>query len=335
MKRAPLLLGLLLAACSSSPDPKDLRRDSDPTIEQREREIDAAEQKRRDFRTVLLRLDQAMDSYVRALAAKGEPRADAQAERLERTIRSMVLDQGPSMVGPAAKGRSTSDPGENYGLLQAAAIDASVPADQGIALAALGFSGAHSVMPTLLSGAQSGDPFLVDRAVLGLAVLKAPDTPPGVLARIVENDKHPEDGRVQAAWALYQLQGAVSDQEPILAIWRRFLTDGRDKLPAGVQVSAIRGLGFARDAKDAPLAAEFLRSPVPRLRMTACIALARMNAQQFANELIELIGPRETVQNVRLHARKALSDLAGGQDFGYDLSAWRKAFDRSLGEPIR
>ena len=62
--------------------------------------------------------------------------------------------------------------------------------------------------------------------------------------------------------------------------------------------------------------------------MAATVALARMNAQQHVPSLITLLGPQETVQNVRLHARKALADLAGGQDYGYDMAAWRKVFDR-------
>ncbi|MFM1872054.1 MAG: hypothetical protein RL398_1476 [Planctomycetota bacterium] len=327
MNRAPLLLALLLAGCAAAP--VEIRRENDPSLAEREKALQEAEKQRRDFRLVLVQLDQAMDSYVRALSARGEPRADAQAERLERTIRGLVLDDGTKVYGAAAKGRPSNEPGENFKLLQATAVDGSQPLDQGIALAALGFSGMHSMMPMILSGAQSGDPFLIDRAIFGLAVLRSPDTPPGVLARVAENPLHPEDGRVQAAWALYQLQSTVADVEPYLAIWRRFLGEKREELPAGVLVSAIRGIGLARDAKDAGPVAAMLASPVPRLRMTACIALARMNAQAYAEQLIELIGPKETVQNVRLHARKALADLAGGNDFGYDASAWRKAFNRN------
>ncbi len=323
MTRAALLLAAALAGCASSPTTP--RAEPDPAAEEREIAAREAEAKRRDFRAVLVRLDQAIDSYVNALANRGEPRADKQAEQLFRSIRDTVLDQGPIVYG---KDAHTPPPGANYNLLQAAAIDGSAPADQGIALAALGFSGVASVMPTILAGAQLADPFLIDRAVLGLAVLRSPDTPPGVIARIAENPTHPEDGRVQAAWALYQLQGAVSDQAPYVAIWRRFLTEKRDDLPPGVLLSAIRGLGFARDAANSDLAAAFLTHPVPRLRMASCIALARMNAQDRAGELIELLGPRESVQNVRLHARKALADLAGGTDHGYDVAAWRKTFDR-------
>ncbi len=319
---APLLL-FLLVACSATGD--SLKTEPAPEESLREAELRAAEAKRRDFHTVLLRLDQAIDSYVQALSNQGEPRADKQIERLDRSIREMVLDQGPTTLGHET---NLPDRGANYLRLQAAAGDSTNENQQAIALAALGFSGDMQMMPLILQGAQLDDPFRIDRAVLGLAVLRSPATPPGVLAAIVERKTHPPDGRVQAAWALYRIQSAVEDQEPIVGIWRRFVTEQRDALPIGALVTAVRGLGYARKVEDAPLVAPFLKHPTPRLRMAAAVAIARMNAQQFAPDLLDLLGPQETVQNVRLHARKALADLAGGTDYGYDVAAWRKAFDR-------
>jgi HEAT repeat protein len=133
---------------------------------------------------------------------------------------------------------------------------------------------------------------------------------------------------VQAAWALYRIQSNSERTDEIVAIWRRFATEQRDTLPPGVLVTAVRGLGLARDPANAALVASFLKHPTARIRMAAAIALARMNAQDHADDLIALLGPQETVQNVRLCARKALSDLAGGADYGYDAPAWRKVFDR-------
>ncbi|HEX5053197.1 MAG TPA: HEAT repeat domain-containing protein [Planctomycetota bacterium] len=313
MMRQLAVLPFLFAACASS---SELNKVPAPEAEQHELEVRKAEERRRDINFVLVRLDQAIDSYVQALSNQGEIRADRQAERLERSIQDMVMDP----AGPA--------PGENYRKLQAIATDASVPSNQAIALAALGFSGQLEVMPTILQGAQLSDPFRVDHAVLGLAMLQSPATPPGVLAAIIERKEHPEDGRVQAAWALYRIQTVCEHPEDIVAIWRHLLTDERDTLPIGVLVTAVRGLGSSRDAANSSLVAGFLRHPTPRLRMAAAIALARMNAQDRVGDLIELLGPQETVQNVRLHARKALADLAGGADYGYDVQAWRKAFDR-------
>ncbi|MEO6596249.1 MAG: HEAT repeat domain-containing protein [Planctomycetota bacterium] len=333
MMRQLAVLPFLFAACASSTQITTIPA---PEENLRELELRQAEEKRRDIHTVLVRLDQAIDSYVQALSNQGEVRADRQAERLEHSIQDMVLDQGP--IVSTSAGVVGPPPGENYRKLQAIATDGSVPNNQAIALAALGFSGQLEVMPTILQGAQLTDPHRVDHAVLGLAMLRAPSTPPGVLAAIVERKEHPEDGRVQAAWALYRIQTVNEKQDEIIAIWRRLLTEQRDSLPTGVLVTAVRGLGYSRDKHspdqhspdqaDSSLVASFLRHPTPRLRMAGAIALARMNAQDRVSDLLELLGPQENVQNVRLTARKALADLAGGADYGYDLAAWRKAFER-------
>jgi hypothetical protein len=316
---APTLL-LLLAACSAAPEMRQ-----EPAVEEaaRDRALADADRERRDFRAVLVRLDQAIDSYVQALASQGEFRADAQAERLYKLVQDTVLDRG---LAPANAPLPAD--GETFQRLQATATDGSDPAAQGVALAALGFSGQHEVMPTILQGAQQSDPFVVDRAVLGLAVLRAPATPPRVLEAVALRAGHPEDGRVQAAWALYRLQGAVPDKAEYVAIWRRLLTEHRATVPVGVLVQALRGLGLARDAANASLAASLLAHPTPRVRMAAAIALGRMNAQAHWQDLLTLLEPSETVPNVRLTARKALVELAGGVDHVYDVAAWRKTFDR-------
>jgi hypothetical protein len=323
MSRSAPFLMLLLAACAATD--AELAREPAPDEERRQEELRAADQRRRDFQALLVRLDQTIDSYVQALSNQGEPRADRQIDRLERTIREMVLDQGVVAAGNQAP---PATPGENFQRLQAAAADSGNRNQQAIALCALGFAGQMQLMPLILQGAQLEDPFRVDRAVLGLAVLRSPATPPGVLAAIAEREQHPEDGRVQAAWALYRIQQVVEDQEAVCTIWRRWLTERRDTMPVAVLLTAVRGLGYARSGADAALVAPYLKHPTARLRMAASVALARMNAQQYADDLIALLGPQETTQNVRLHARKALADLAGGKDYGYDVSAWRKVFDR-------
>lgn len=325
MTRAvPLLSIVLAAACTGGPDRSP---EAVPDLEAHDREMQREDAKRRDFNAVLVRLDQAMDSYVQALSNRGEARADAHAGRLERLISETVLDNGQGGLDGTPRAVD-QPPGENFRRLVALAKDGSIPNQQAIALAALGFSGRSDVMPTIVQGAMLSDPFLVDRAVLGLAVLRAPETPPGVLAAIVERDSHPEDGRVQAAWALYRIQEVLVDPSPIVALWRRFLTAERDRMPVGVLVTAVRGLGLTHDAAHADLVAEYTKHPTPRLRMAAAIALGRMNAQSHWRDLLALLGPQETVQNVRLSARTALGDLAGNQDYGYDVTAWRKVFDR-------
>lgn len=321
--RLPLLL-LLLAACSSAPTPPD----GEPLTvydPQHEADLTKADEARREFQAVLIRLDQAMESYSQSLANRGTLRADQQIVKLEKLIHEMVLDsKAQNPRNPA----SAHPPGTTLRRLEAAAADASQPEQQGIALAALGFSGRIEEMPTILQGAQLDDPARVDRAVFGLAILRAPATPPGVLAAVVENEKFGEASRTQAAWAIYNLQEFSEHREQIVAIWKRYATELREKLPAGVIVQAVRGLGLSRDRAHLPLVLPFLQNPVPKIREAAAVALGRLNAQDHFEELLALIGPGEAVPNVRLAARKALQELAGQVDYGYDVAAWRKAFDR-------
>ncbi|MCA8954417.1 MAG: HEAT repeat domain-containing protein [Planctomycetes bacterium] len=327
----PVLAPWFAGCASTATDPYG-NKVAVPDEEARQRAIAEAEQRRRAFENVLLKLDQAMESYAVAIANRGVARADQQAEQLEKLIRDLVLDRGAQSFDKRAD-QETVEPlpiatGDNFHRLRAAAIDGSNTYHQGIALAALGFSEDTTVMPTILQGAQLDDPVLVDRAVFGLAILRAPDTPPGVLGAVIENQRLPANSRAQAAWALYRLQSTSSRPEEIAEIWRRVATHDRDTAPPGALVQAVRGLGLTRDDSYGDIVAPFAHHTVPLLRMAAADALARMNAQDHAEDLIALIGPAESVPNVRLHARKALQALAGQVDYGYDVAAWRKAFER-------
>lgn len=285
------------------------------------------ESQKGDVYKLLLELDQAIDSYQATLDSQGSQRRDTQLEKIERFLRDTVLDTGARQLGQGLAQDAGWTPGRNYHRLTAIATDQSSAWQQGIALAALGFSGKEEAMPTILQGAQLANVELVDRAVFGLAVLRAPKTPPGVVAAVVMRPEYPEDSRVAAAWALCQLQTTTERIEEFPSLWLA-MTEQRDRLPAGVQLYAVRGLGMLRDIRHAAVVAPFLQHPMPLIRCASTIALARMNAQDRWREILALLEPQETNQNVRLHASKALQALAGGVDHGYDVGAWLKQFDR-------
>ncbi|MFT7536862.1 MAG: HEAT repeat protein [Hyphomicrobiaceae bacterium] len=320
-----VLLPTIFAACSTG---NSLRQEQAPDLVERQEDIKAKDARQKDFQVILIRLDQAIDEYVTALANQGDTRADDQAEKLFNHLRRIVLDEGPRGRNPKSNG--TRGKGYIFAQLRALALDGTYPDRQAIALSALGFSGRTDVMNDILQGARLDDPYVVDHAVLGLAILRSRDTPPNVLAAIAENPKHPEDGRVQAAWALYRVQTSCSDQSEIAKIWARHLGAMRKELPPGIIVTAIRGLGLTTKPEYADLVVPMLKDPTPRIRMSAALALGRMNAQDHWQELLSLLKPQESVQNVRLSARKALARLAGNQDYGYDVSAWQKVFERDL-----
>lgn len=300
-----------LCACAGSPTPTKPGQ-FDPGFEAEEQKKLDADAARQDFQNVLLQLDQAIDSYVRAVSNAGIARYDSEREQLDRLLRQMV---------------SGKPPGSNTQKLVALASDGTDPYRQGVALAALGFSDRSDAMQVILQGAQLTDENLVDRAVLGLAILRDPRTPPGVVAKVVEDEKHNEGGRIGAAWALVHLQENSLRADEILPVWVRILEGSRDQIPL-LLANALRGLGFSRDAKHAKLVAGYTTHPTPRVRMNAAVALGRMNAQDQFEALLVLLGPAETVPNVRLAARKALQQLAGNVDRGYDIALWRREFER-------
>ncbi|MCK5943284.1 MAG: hypothetical protein KAI24_14990, partial [Planctomycetes bacterium] len=212
------LLVLPFASCSSGPS---LRTEADPALADKEKDRTAKDKSRRRFEQVLIKLDQAMDSYATALANRGDPRADKQAEQIAKFVQDLVLD---NKAIPAGADANDYEIGANLRLLRALAADTTEPRQQGIALAALGFSGRTDLANLIAQGAMSDDPEIVDKAVFGLAILRAPNTPIGPLAAVVENERHPVDGRVQAAWAMYQVQTASTTPDEIVPYWRRFLT---------------------------------------------------------------------------------------------------------------
>ncbi len=306
----PIALALF-TACASS-DPKSTTGTFDPELEKQEQGKLDSEAARNEFHAVLLQMDQALDSYVRAVSNSGIARYDTEREQLDRLLRQLVSGK------PAG---STTE------KLVALAGDSSDPYRRGIALAAMGFADRSDAMSVILQGAQLEDEQLVDRAVLGLAILRDPRTPPGVIARVVENEKHNERGRIGAAWALVHLQENSLRADEILPVWLHILEGDKDQHPL-LLANALRGLGFTRNAKHAELVAKYTSHPTPRVRMNAAIALGRMNAQDQYESLLTMLGPGETTPNVRLAARKALQQLAGNVDRGYDVALWRREFQR-------
>ncbi|GDY03365.1 hypothetical protein LBMAG49_26940 [Planctomycetota bacterium] len=314
---------IILTACTAAPQ---VPSEVPPPIadkKQEELRLIEADKVRLEFPRILLQIDHALESYTHALADNGKSRSDLEVAKLDKLLRQYVngeRDQSGNVRQP------------NKQRFMTMATDGSDTINQGIALTALGFAEGSDVMPVILQGAQLSDQDLVDRAVLGLTILKDPRTPPGVVIRVMEDPKHNEDGRLQAAWALTVLQEQSYHEDEILVTWRRTLTNSSTVHPL-VLVSALRGIGLTRKATDAAAVVPFLKHPVPKVRVAAAVALGRMNAQDNWQDLLELIGPSETVLNVRLAARKSLQALAGGDDRGYDQSLWRRQFDRSGPKP--
>jgi hypothetical protein len=306
---APLLL-VLTAACAgtSSLPPKGT---PDPVVAKQEKDRlktitrDAA--KHNELPQVFMDLSQLLESYAIAVGQRGME--DGKVKTIADSIRKQVA--------------------RNFEALMAAAADSSEPGNQDISLAALGFSNKPEAMPVILQGAQAPSEHLVTSAVYGLAILQDGKTPPGVIIAVIENvEKFKADTRIGAAWALYRLQQAMPQNPEIVNYWVQVLNRPMVDTNPAIVMHAIRGLGLTRSTEHAALVAKYATHPTPHVRTAVTVALARMQAQDQVEALLALIGPGETNPEVRLGANKALVALAGGEDRGYDVAAWRSVFQR-------
>ena len=201
--------------------------------------------------------------------------------------------------------------------------------NQQIAMAALGFSDRPSALDPLLNGAAHPDSRIAGNAVLGLAILGDSRTPLAVIARVMENTSYPDLVRISAAWSLFRLETSMAEPSTTAEIWKRVLAGPIDEQKLdGVLTSALRGIGLTRDKSLSPEVVRYVSHPTPMVRMSAAISLGRLQDPSTVDALLTLIEPSEQNPNVRLAARKSLQALAGGNDRGYDIEAWRELFQR-------
>jgi HEAT repeat protein len=297
----------LLAACSTTSSGT-----FDPKLEEaaRARQQEAAEAEARlaTPERLITDLDKALHSYSQLRLSGASPRAESTAEKVEKFL--------------------TEQSTKHFDLLIRQANDASLPRNRAIAVAALGFSGRAEALDPLVNAAQEDDPEIVANAVFGLAMLSDRRTPPAVVVRVMRSEAFDESVRNGAGWTLLQLQQAVVDTSEIIRVWLDLLERPAGTQPAGVLVSAVRGLGLTRDASHAAAVARLAEDPTPMVRQAVAIAIARMGADDHVDTLLALLSPAETNENVRLAARKALQELAGGTDRKYDVEEWKRVFER-------
>lgn len=296
----------ILGSCGSAPPAPDEAIEERFVDSQRERD----EWKRRQdaFQNVLQETDTVIERYTLARLDSGSPKSDKLAERLGKHLTMRVQDHFEHFVRAAA--------------------DASIPRNQAIALAALGFSADPSALDPLLNGLASPDPNIVGNAVYGIGLLADRRTPPMYLKRVVDNASYSNNTRSCAAWSILQVQDATTERDAFAPIWRAILDEPIEVGVPAVIVSALRGLGQFADESDAPRVERYLVHATPQVRQAAAVAVGRIGAVSSHEALLDLISPAESVPNVRLAARKALQALAGGVDRGYDVKEWQRVFER-------
>lgn len=292
------IAALGLGACSSTTEAERATVD----------EFEVAKQPRLTNQELMTQADRALDEYAKVVFGPNDFQAEFQQRNIEKFIAQLENDYRDDFFSMARDGEK--------------------PGKQAVAVAVLGFSNEPAALPTILSALGSGKEPVVANAVFALSVLKHPDTPPAPLARLIEDESVRIEARASAAWTLHEVQTRAIDPAPFETIWRRLLERPRGSVDPSILVSAIRGMGRLREARNAPLLETFLDHPTPKLREAACIALERCGSQDSWARIVERIEPAETNPNVRLAAQKALQALAGIPGEQYDAKAWRKVFQR-------
>ena len=293
-----------LAACSSTGSAVD-----DRPLDERYNRPEPLDE---STQAMMLKLDKLMNDWVMLTRESSSPSDDAKLERVDSYLREAATTE--------------------FDVLMEAAMS-DVRLQRATASAVLGFSGREEALDPLLNLARDDDPQISDNAVLSLAILGDPRTPPGVLASIAGDEERAPASRGQAAWALYSIQQNVipEEQARYREVWLGLLGDRIDSEPDAMVAQVLRGLGYTRDESLREVVEPYLDHPTPRVRMATAVALGRFGDAAAAPALIERLGSKETNLNVRMAARKALQSLAGGVDRGYNRSEWERVFDRGDG----
>lgn len=320
------LLGLL-SACSTAPKP---RGSSDAELQnqliEREKQRKAYDVILNKLPRVLLDLDKAIEKFFESVNLGADRRVVSRREALEKVIRDKTRRHFDALV-------TTANNPEHVG-------------NRGIALAALGFAdeptrndgsrkGAtrnyvETALNSLITALNDSDDYIVNQAIHGVGMLRAPNTPTKTIANIIENSKNDLGTRRAASWSLMSIQPHLvgDSKKTVRPIWQRLLSQPIGDLESEIVVQALRGLGLFRISEDAKYAEPYCDHPTALVRFHASIALGRQKNQDSHKKLLELLQPSESNQNVRLAARKALAALAGGKDRGYDLKKWELLFQR-------
>jgi len=257
---------------------------------------------------VIFQIDRALQEYQLKLSGVNS-----------RTNRNALLSIAEFLRGQAEKYEQ---------LLFLTARDQSNPGNQGIAVAALGFSSDPRALAVIQQAIVSDSQQVVAAACFALANLKDPETDPDLLWSVMQDEEWNLETRACAAWALHEVQQQMFDLTPVVAIWRKILEAPIDAYDPLIQVNALRGAGKTGETDLGALVVPFLDHPKPRIRECACNALGMLRYQPAWKPLVELLEEGDPNGNVNLSARKALQGLAGGVDHEYDTRLWRRTFER-------
>ncbi len=194
---------------------------------------------------------------------------------------------------------------------------------QGIASAALGFSGDESVLPILHNNLGSDDAVVVAKTLLGLGILSSPNTAMAPIADAVTRLGSNIEVSVNAAFCLFQLGSTDMNDDSGLA--SSLLLSLVENPSSSVRAQSILALGlFSANHCLGVITNSLLADAAPDVRVAAAWALGRIGANSSTAALVSALSDPDKLTAGT--ARASLSRIHG-RDLGPDPESWLPASD--------
>lgn len=298
LRRAAVVL-VALAACGSTDEERDAPDPDQGVFDMQDLEVVAIQGEEMPIGEFLSKIDLAMRAWTRLTNTASSPAERTQARQLEEFLRNETTNRREELV-------IQLEVGPLFNRMRAAS--------------ALGFTDAESLSP-LLAALSDPEADVVHNALLGLALLAAPDTPLGGICQLMREspDAHV---RSNAAYALRSILEAGGSGECAVEAGRTGL---HDEEPL-VRVQAALVLGLEADGESIPALADQIYDQTPLVSRAAVQALSLIasedRSRRGAVARALLVASEKAPRPNRPAARAALVRLAG-TDHG-DYEDWLK-----------
>lgn len=201
-----------------------------------------------------------------------------------------------------------------------AALETGPPRNRQRAAAAIGFSADARALGPLVAALQDPDLDVVHNSLLGLAVLKLPETPTEPIAALM-TEAQDSATRSNAAYALRTVVEAGASAEPVLPSVHLALIDEEP----GVRLQAALLAGLAGDGESVQRLADLLRDEEKLVQLASIQALVMVGHRSPPSKgsvARALVGAWMDAENpMRSRMREGLAQLAV-EDFGTDEELW-------------
>ena len=194
---------------------------------------------------------------------------------------------------------------------------------QGIASAALGFSGDESVLPILHNNLGSDDAVVVAKTLLGLGVLSSQNTAIAPIADAVTRLGSNSEVASNAAFCLFQL--GSTDMSDGSGLASSLLLSLIENPSTSVRTQSILALGlFSANHCLGVITNALLADAAPDVRVAAAWALGRIGANSSTVALVSALNDPDKLTSAI--ARASLSRIHG-RDLGPDPESWLPVSD--------